>query len=134
MEIKDELVLNGVTWAAAEYIEYNTIGAFQTSNSNMPGCYVVRWRINAYNLQGKYTCHAFYPPLINPEGKLVFPAKFMTPMRKTSYWYHNPDEAIPVMEKLKQVVTPYIELVQDNNTTHYFSSHFRGYADMKPHL
>ena len=48
------------------------------------------------------------PPVLIPEGELVFPAKFMTPMRKTSYWYHKPDESIPVMVKLKQVVMPYI--------------------------
>ena len=41
MEIKDELVLHGMTWAAANYIEYNTIGAFQTSDSNTPGYYIV---------------------------------------------------------------------------------------------
>ena len=37
MEIKYELVLQGMTQAAADYIEYNTIGVFQTSNSNTPG-------------------------------------------------------------------------------------------------
>ena len=82
----------------------------------------------------KYTCHAFDFPVTIPEGKLVCPAKFMTPMRKTSYWYHDPDEAIPVMVKLKQVVMPCIELIQDNNTTNNFPSHFKGYADMNPHL
>ena len=53
-----------------------------------------------------YTFHAFDPPVLIPEGELVFLAKFMTPTRKTSYWYHEPDEAIPVMVKLKQVVMP----------------------------
>ena len=38
-------------------------------------------------------------------------------MRKTTYWYQNLDEAIPVMLKLKQVVMTYIELIQDKNTT-----------------
>ena len=28
-----------------------------------------------------YTCHAFDPPVIIPEGELVFPDKFITPMR-----------------------------------------------------
>ena len=28
MEIKDELVLHGMNWEAADKIEYNTIGAF----------------------------------------------------------------------------------------------------------
>ena len=32
MEIKDELVLHGMSWAAADDIEYNTIGAFKTSD------------------------------------------------------------------------------------------------------
>ena len=54
--------------------------------------------------------------------------------KKTSYWYHKPDEAIPVMVKLKQVVMPYIELIQDNNKTNKLTSRFKGYADMKPHL
>ena len=58
----------------------------------------------------------------------------MTPMRKTSYWYHKPYEAIPVMVKLKQVVMPYIEFIQENNTTNKLPSRFKGYADMNPHL
>ena len=108
MDIKDELVLHGTTWSAENEIEYNTIGVFKTSDSNMPGYYICRWIGNAYTLQEKYTCHAFYPPVIIPEDELVCPAKFMTLMRKTSYWYHEPDEAIPVMVKLKEVVIPYI--------------------------
>ena len=55
-------------------------------------------------------------------------------MRKTSYWYHDLDEAIPVMVKLKQVVVPYIEFIHDNNTTNQFPSRFKGYDDMNPHL
>ena len=86
-------------WAAADEIEYNTIGAFQTSESNTLVYYIVRWTGNTHNLQEKYTCHAFYPPIIIPEGELVCKAKFMTPTRKTSYWYHDPDGAIPVMVK-----------------------------------
>ena len=38
-------------------------------------------------------------------------------MRKSSYWYHDPDEANHVMVKLKQVVMTYIELIQEQNTT-----------------
>ena len=60
----------------------------------------------------KKTCHAFDNPVIIPEGELVCQAKFMTPMIKTSYWHHNQDEAIPVVDKLKQVLMPYIELIQ----------------------
>ena len=53
MDIKDELVLNGMTWAAADEIEYNTIGVFQTSDSNTPGYYIVLWGGNVYTLQEK---------------------------------------------------------------------------------
>ena len=72
MDIKDELVLNGVTWVAADDIEYNTIGKFQTIDSNTPVYYIVKWTGNAYTLQEQYTCHAFDPPVIIPEGELVF--------------------------------------------------------------
>ena len=41
MEIKDDLFLNGMTWEELDDIEYNTIGAFQTSDSNTPGYYIV---------------------------------------------------------------------------------------------
>ena len=58
----------------------------------------------------------------------------MTPMIKTSYWYHDPDEAIPVMVKLKRVLIPYIELIQEKNTTNKLPSRFKGYADMNPNL
>ena len=116
MQIKDERVLNGIAWAAADNMYSNTIGAFQTSYSYTPGNYIVHWIGNAYNLHEKYKCHAFNTSVIITEGELVFPDKFMTPMRNASYWYYNPDEAIPVMVNLKQVVIPYIELIQDNNT------------------
>ena len=59
MDIKDELVLHGTTQAAADEIEYNTIGAFQTSDSKTPEYYIVQWTGNAYIQKGKYTCHAF---------------------------------------------------------------------------
>ena len=58
----------------------------------------------------------------------------MTPMGKTSYWYHELYEAIPVMVKIKKIVIPYIELIQDNNKTNKLPSYFKGYADMNPHL
>ena len=80
MDIKDELVLNGMTLEAADKIEYNTIGAFQTSDRSKPGYYIVRWTVNAYILQEQYTCHAFDTPVIIPEGELDCPAKFMTPI------------------------------------------------------
>ena len=58
----------------------------------------------------------------------------MTPIRKTSYWYHEPDEAIPFMVKLKQVVMPQIESIKDNNTSNNLPSDFKLSADMNPHL
>ena len=64
MEIKDELILNGMTWSEADNIEYNTIGAFQTTNSNTPGYYIVRWTDNIYTLQEQYICHAFNSPVM----------------------------------------------------------------------
>ena len=48
--------------------------------------------------------------------------------------YQDPDEAIPVMVKLKQVVILFIVFIQYNNTTEKFLSSFKGYADMNPLL
>ena len=36
--------------------------------------------------------------------------------------------------KLKQVVIPYIDLIQYNNKTNKLPSRFKGYADMNHHL
>ena len=58
----------------------------------------------------------------------------MTPMKKTSHWYHETNEAIPVMVKLKQVVMPLIELIQENNTKNKLPLRYKGYADMNPCL
>ena len=66
MKNKDELVLQGMTQAAADEIEYNTMGAFQTSGKNTHGYYNVKWTGNAYTLQEKYKCHAFDTPFIIP--------------------------------------------------------------------
>ena len=110
------------------------MGEFQTSDCNTHGYYFVKWTGNEYTLQGKYKCHAFDTPVIIPEGKQVCPAKFMTPMIKTSHWYHEPNEAIRVMVKLKQIVMPLIDLIQEKNTTNKFPLHYKGYADMKPCL
>ena len=82
MEIKDELFLNGMTWASEEAIGYNAIGSFQTNKSNTPRYYIIQWKGNAYTLQEQYICHTFDPPVIITEGELVYTAKFMTPMRK----------------------------------------------------
>ena len=51
MKIKDELVLQGMNQAAADEIEYNTMGAFQTIDKNTHGCYMVKWTGNAYTLK-----------------------------------------------------------------------------------
>ena len=83
MKIKYELVFQGMTQAAAYEIKYNTMGAFQTSDCNTKGYYIVKWTGNAYTLQGKYKCHAFDPPVIITEVELVCPYKFMTPMKKS---------------------------------------------------
>ena len=82
MKIKYELVLQGMTQASADEIEYNTMGAFQISYKNTHGYYIVKWTVNVYTLQEKYKYHAFDPPVIIPEGELVCPAKFMTTMKK----------------------------------------------------
>ena len=58
------------------------MGAFQTSDCNTHGYYIVKCTGNAYTLQGKNKCHAFNPPVIINEGELVCPAKFMTSMKK----------------------------------------------------
>ena len=58
----------------------------------------------------------------------------MTPMTKTSHWYHEPNKEIPVMVKLKQVLMYLIELIQDNNTTNKLPLHYKGYSDMNPRL
>ena len=94
MEIKDKLVLNGMPWQQQKIL----------NTRNTPGYYIVQQKSNAYTLQEQYTCYAFDPTVITPEGELVCPDKFMTPIRKTYYWYHDSDEAIPVMVNLKQVV------------------------------
>ena len=61
MKIKDEIVLHGITQVAADNIEYNIMGEFQTSNCNTHGYYIVRCTVNAYTPQEKYKCHAFNP-------------------------------------------------------------------------
>ena len=71
-----------MTRAEADDIEYNTMGAFKTSSCSTHGYYIVKWTGNSYTLQEKYTCHAFNTPVIIPEGELVCPTKFMTPMKK----------------------------------------------------
>ena len=43
-----------MNWELADDIEYNTIGEFQTSESNTPVYYIVQWTGNAYTLQEIY--------------------------------------------------------------------------------
>ena len=92
MNIKDELVLKGITQEAADKLEYNTMGAFQTSDCNTHVYYIVKWTGNAYTLKEKYKCHAFDPPVIIPEGGLVFSSQVYDSNDKTSHWYHEPNE------------------------------------------
>ena len=58
----------------------------------------------------------------------------MTLMIKNSHWYHDTNEAIPVMVKLKQVIMPLIEFIQDNNTTNKLPLRCKEYVDMNPRL
>ena len=51
MKIKDELVLQGITQAASDENEYNTMGAFQTSDCNTHVYYIVIWTGNVCTLQ-----------------------------------------------------------------------------------
>ena len=81
MKTKDDLVLHGMNHAAADEIEYNNMGAFQTSDCNTHGYYIFKWTGNAYTLQEIYKCHAFNHPVIIPKGELVCPYKFMNPMK-----------------------------------------------------
>ena len=46
--------------------------AFQTSDCNTHGYYIVKWTGNAYTLQGKYKCHAFIFPLSPNPGYLTW--------------------------------------------------------------
>ena len=54
MKIKDELVLQGITQEAADEIEYNNMGAFQTSDCNKHWYNIFKWTGNAYTLQENY--------------------------------------------------------------------------------
>ena len=82
MNIKYEIVLQGMTQAAEAEIEYSTMGAFQTSKCYTHAYYIVKWTGNVHTLQGKYKRNTFNPPVIIPEGELVRPTKFMTSMIK----------------------------------------------------
>ena len=49
-----------MTQAAADDIEYNTMGDFQTSDKNTHEYYIFKWTGNAYTLQEKYNFHVCY--------------------------------------------------------------------------
>ena len=51
MNVKDEIVLQVMTQAAADEIEYNTMGAFKTRTKNTHGYYIVKWTGNTCTLQ-----------------------------------------------------------------------------------
>ena len=53
MNIKYELVLQGMTQVAADKIEYNTMGSFQTIDGNTHRYYIDKLTGNAYTLQKK---------------------------------------------------------------------------------
>ena len=48
MKIKHELVLQAMTQAAADKIEYNSMGTFKTSDCNTHVYYIVKYTGNAY--------------------------------------------------------------------------------------
>ena len=50
VKIKYELVLQGMTQAAADKIEYNTMGEFENSDYNTHGYYIFKWTGTAYIL------------------------------------------------------------------------------------
>ena len=84
------------------------MGAFPTSDCNTHGYYIVKWTGNAYNLQGKYKCHAFDPPVIIPEGELFCPASFMTQMKKNLPLVSRSKQSNPWHGEVKQVFMPII--------------------------
>ena len=121
MKIKDELFLQGMTQAAADEIGYNTMGGFQTSNCNTHGYYIGKWTGNANTIQEKYKCHAFNPPVIIPEGGLFCPSKFMTLILKNLPLVSRDKRSNPCHGEVKQVFMPFLELIQENNTTNKLS-------------
>ena len=126
-DYRHELVLSGMSWAAADQIEMDTMGAFQTSDPDTPGYYIVQWVGEAYTLQEQYSCHAFDPPNIICEGEMVCEAKFWTPMNKGSFWYYEPGEDINVMVNLNQVVMPCLELLSKT-----LPREFKQHSEMHP--
>jgi hypothetical protein len=132
MQEMREGVLMGMTQVSAEEIEEGLFGAFQTSDTQTLGYYIVQWTGNPYTLQEQYECDAFNPPVIIPTGELVCKAKFWTPLSKKSHWYHEPDEDLFVMVKVKQVVMADINM-KSVNATNVLPHKWNGYIDKNPH-
>ena len=132
MQEMHEGVLMGMTQVSSEEIEEGLFGAFETSDSQTQGYYIVQWLGNPYTLQEQYACHAFDPPVLIPTGELVCEAKFWTPMSTKTHWYHEPDIDLHVMVKVKQVVMGKIDL-QPVNETNALPRKWVGYADKNPH-
>ena len=86
----------------------NTIPLVNLKPETVTGLGIVLFYVQIMHItyRNVFTCNAFNPPFIIPEGELFCPAKFMKPMIKTSYCYYDPYESIPVILKLKQVVMP----------------------------
>ena len=123
-------ILSWTAWLAQQQTIFNTI----TSNINTPRYYIVWWTGNVYNLQDNYKFHALDHPVIIPEGELFCPAECMTPMRKTSYWYHDRNEKIPVMVKLNKLWCLTFNWFRTTTKTNKLPSRFKGYVDTNPHL
>ena len=58
MEIKNEFVLHGMTWAAADKIEYNTIGKFKTSYIIFPG--TIFFNVQLMHIHNKKNIHVMH--------------------------------------------------------------------------
>eukprot|EP00978_Attheya_sp_CCMP212_P009286 scaffold21956_cov70-Attheya_sp.AAC.2 len=108
------------------------MGMTQTSDKETLGYYIVQWTGIPYTLQEQYECNAFNPPVLIPTGELVCEAKFWTPMSKCTHWYHEPDEDLFVMVKVKQVVMTNIDM-KAVNATNTLLRKWAGYMDKNPH-
>jgi hypothetical protein len=132
MQEMRETVLMGMTQVSSEEIQTGSFGAFQTSDKQTLGYYIVQWTGNPYTLQEQYECNAFNPPVLIPTGELVCEAKFWTPMSKGTNWYHEPDDDLFVMVKVKQVVMTDIDM-KSVNALNTLPRKWVGYIDKNPH-
>jgi hypothetical protein len=132
MQAMHEGVLMGMTQVSSEEIFEGSFGAFQTSDKQTLGYYIVQWTGIPYTLQDQYECNAFNPPVLIPQGDLVCEAKFWTPMSKGTHWYHEPDDDLFVMVKIKQVVMTDINM-HAVTATNSLPRKWAGYVDKNPH-